>query len=156
MIGEDTSSAEAAAPPREAWASLERTSLIDTTLRLEAATAAMGLRRWFWGEGVCAQALVRSASARNTVSQLARDYLDLNVAVEPTIEHVNNMIPAAAAALLYEQDGKAGYKALADKAAQGLQPIWSAPHSKPISFDDVRAQSQERIARILGELGLNG
>ncbi|MHB1235370.1 MAG: glycoside hydrolase family 88 protein [Microbacteriaceae bacterium] len=91
--------------------------LIDTTLKLEAATGAMGLRRWFWGEGVCAQALVRSASARNTVSQLARDYLDLNVAVEPTIEHVNNMIPAAAAALLYEQDGKAGYKALADKAA---------------------------------------
>lgn len=48
------------------------------------------------------------------------------------------------------------HRALADKAAQGLQPIWSAPHSKPISFDDVRAQSQERIARILGELGLNG
>jgi propane monooxygenase small subunit len=48
------------------------------------------------------------------------------------------------------------HRALAEKAAQGLQPIWSAPHSKPISFDDVRAQSQERIARILGELGLNG
>lgn len=48
------------------------------------------------------------------------------------------------------------HRALADKAAQGLQPIWSAPHSKPISFDDVRAQSQERIAKIIGELGLAG
>ncbi|OUC50398.1 toluene hydroxylase, partial [Eggerthia catenaformis] len=47
------------------------------------------------------------------------------------------------------------HRALADKAALGLQPIWSMPHSKPISFDDIRAQSQERIGQILGELGLN-
>src|SRR5690606_19839761 len=46
------------------------------------------------------------------------------------------------------------HAALADKAALGLQPIWSMPHSKPIAFTDVRAQSQERLARILGELGL--
>jgi unsaturated rhamnogalacturonyl hydrolase len=117
MIGEDTSSAEAAAPPREAWVSLERTTLIDTTLSLEAATGAMGLRRWFWGEGVCAQALVRSAQVRGTVPQLARDYLDLNVATEPTIEHVNNMIPAATATLLFEQTHDEGYKALADRTA---------------------------------------
>lgn len=44
--------------------------------------------------------------------------------------------------------------ALADKAAAGLQPIWSIPHSKPVSFEDVRAVSGERIALILGELGL--
>ena len=48
------------------------------------------------------------------------------------------------------------HRALADKAAQGLQPIWSTPHSKPVSFDDVRAQSHERIGKIIGELGLNG
>ncbi len=46
------------------------------------------------------------------------------------------------------------HRALADKAALGLQPIWSMPHSKPVSFQDVRAQSQERIGKILGELGL--
>jgi propane monooxygenase small subunit len=28
------------------------------------------------------------------------------------------------------------------------------PHSKPISFPDVRSQSEERIGQILGELGL--
>lgn len=49
----------------------------------------------------------------------------------------------------------AKHRALADKAAQGLQPIWSMPHSKPVSFEDVRAQSRERIGQILGELGLN-
>lgn len=48
----------------------------------------------------------------------------------------------------------AKHGALADKAALGLQPIWSMPHSKPISFTDVRAQSEERIGQILGELGL--
>lgn len=47
------------------------------------------------------------------------------------------------------------HKALADRAAQGLQPIWSMPHSKPVSFEDVRAQSHERLDKILGELGLS-
>ena len=47
------------------------------------------------------------------------------------------------------------HRALADKAALGLQPIWSMPHSKPVSFEDVRAVSQERIGQILRELGLD-
>ncbi|MBD9449471.1 aromatic/alkene monooxygenase hydroxylase subunit beta [Rhizobium sp. RHZ01] len=46
------------------------------------------------------------------------------------------------------------HAALADKAATGLQPIWSMPHSKPISFADVQAKSQERIGTILSELDL--
>lgn len=44
---------------------------------------------------------------------------------------------------------------LADKAAAALQPIWSQPHSKPVSFEDVKAVSHERIGQILGELGLS-
>lgn len=48
----------------------------------------------------------------------------------------------------------ARHKALADKAAQNLQPIWSMPHSKPVSFEDMRAVSHERFNKILGELGL--
>lgn len=44
--------------------------------------------------------------------------------------------------------------ALANKAAAGLQPIWSQPHSKPVQYADARAQSVERIKKILGELGL--
>ncbi len=44
---------------------------------------------------------------------------------------------------------------LAEKAAAALQPIWSQPHSKPVSFEDVRAVSQERIGQIVSELGLS-
>ncbi|MET1416771.1 aromatic/alkene monooxygenase hydroxylase subunit beta [Roseibium sp. HPY-6] len=49
----------------------------------------------------------------------------------------------------------AKHGALADKAVQNLQPIWSQPHSKPVAFEDVRAVSHERIDQILGELGLS-
>ncbi|WP_146589831.1 aromatic/alkene monooxygenase hydroxylase subunit beta [Puniceibacterium confluentis] len=45
--------------------------------------------------------------------------------------------------------------ALAEKAALALQPIWSQPHSKPVSFHDVKAVSQERVGQILSELGLS-
>ncbi|MBF9035865.1 toluene hydroxylase [Rhodobacterales bacterium HKCCE2091] len=44
---------------------------------------------------------------------------------------------------------------LADKAAAALQPIWSQPHSKPVSFEQVKTVSHERFAQILGELGLS-
>lgn len=44
---------------------------------------------------------------------------------------------------------------LAEKAANALQPIWSQPHSKPVSFQDVKDVSRERLAQIVGELGLN-
>ncbi|MGQ0563934.1 MAG: aromatic/alkene monooxygenase hydroxylase subunit beta [Gemmobacter sp.] len=47
------------------------------------------------------------------------------------------------------------YAALADKAALSLQPIWSQPHSKPVSFAEAQAVSQERFAHILGELQLS-
>ena len=43
---------------------------------------------------------------------------------------------------------------LADKASAALRPIWSQPHSKPISYDDARAVSVERLDKILGELDL--
>lgn len=44
---------------------------------------------------------------------------------------------------------------LADKAAIALQPIWSQPHSKPVSFADAQAVSHERLSHILGEIGLS-
>ena len=46
------------------------------------------------------------------------------------------------------------HRDLADKAAAALQPIWSQPHSKPVSFEDVKAVSHERIGQIIAELGL--
>jgi propane 2-monooxygenase small subunit len=47
------------------------------------------------------------------------------------------------------------HAALAEKAAKQLQPIWSQPHSKPISFEEARAVSEERFAKILGEISLS-
>lgn len=47
------------------------------------------------------------------------------------------------------------HAALADKAARQLQPIWSKPHSKPVSFEEARAVSEERFAKILGEVSLS-
>ena len=46
------------------------------------------------------------------------------------------------------------HTALAEKAATQLQPIWSQPHSKPVSFSDAQARTTERLAKITGELGL--
>ncbi|MCR9087683.1 MAG: aromatic/alkene monooxygenase hydroxylase subunit beta [Rhodobacteraceae bacterium] len=46
------------------------------------------------------------------------------------------------------------HRDLADKAATALQPIWSQPHSKPVSFEDVKAVSHERIGHIISELGI--
>ena len=43
---------------------------------------------------------------------------------------------------------------LGEKAADALQPLWSKPHSKPVSFQDARSKSHERLGQILGELGL--
>lgn len=47
------------------------------------------------------------------------------------------------------------HAALADKAARQLQPIWSQPHSKPVSFEEARAGSEERFGQILAELNLS-
>jgi propane 2-monooxygenase small subunit len=44
---------------------------------------------------------------------------------------------------------------LADKAAKQLQPIWSQPHSKPVSFEEARSVSEERFRKILSELNLS-
>jgi propane monooxygenase small subunit len=44
---------------------------------------------------------------------------------------------------------------LADEAARKLQPIWSQAHSKPVSFEEARAVSEERFRKILGELNLS-
>ncbi len=47
------------------------------------------------------------------------------------------------------------HAALAEKAARNMQPIWSQAHAKPVSFDEARAVSEERFAKILGELNLS-
>ncbi|MDI9847819.1 toluene hydroxylase [Rhodoblastus sp. 17X3] len=46
------------------------------------------------------------------------------------------------------------HRALADAAATALQPLWSMPHSKPVSYAEAHAKRQERFEQIIRELGL--
>jgi hypothetical protein len=44
---------------------------------------------------------------------------------------------------------------LGEKAADALQPLWSKPHSKPVSFQDARSKSHERLGRTYNIKGVN-
>lgn len=106
MAGEDTSSAELAPPPREP---LTVDGLTASLPELEAAlverTQRMGLRRWFWGEGVCLLALVRSArSAGRPIPGAVRDFARSYLVAPPVLDHVNNLAPGAAVAELQVED----------------------------------------------------
>ena len=50
--------------------------------------------------------------------------------------------------------GSTKHGALADKAALGLQPIWSSRIPSRSHSPKSAAKSEERIGQILGELGL--
>ncbi len=65
----------------------------------------------------------------------------------------NDETHAAANRKLFKQWLKK-HRTLADKAAIGLQPIWSQPHSKPVAFAEVQEKSHERLNQILAELDL--
>jgi propane monooxygenase small subunit len=40
------------------------------------------------------------------------------------------------------------------RAARALQPVWSQPQAKPISFEESLTMSKERLITILNELHL--
>ncbi len=48
----------------------------------------------------------------------------------------------------------AKYTPLSIAAACALQPIWSQPQLKPVTFEDSFALSKERFVAILGQLKL--
>jgi unsaturated rhamnogalacturonyl hydrolase len=106
VAGEDTSSAELAAPPVPP---LPRAAFAGSLDHLESAvaerTGRMGLHRWFWGEGVCLLALTRGAAARAAaVPGLVTRFVADHVEAPPTLEHVNNLAPGAVVAELYRRD----------------------------------------------------
>jgi unsaturated rhamnogalacturonyl hydrolase len=105
MAGEDLSSAESSLPPR---APLTREEFAARQERLEAdvqaATAASGMTRWFWGEGVCLLAAVRLADARGEGTPAwVSAFFDAYATDAPTLEHVNNLAPGAALAHLHRR-----------------------------------------------------
>ncbi|GAB2507513.1 rhamnogalacturonyl hydrolase YesR [Microbacterium petrolearium] len=106
MAGEDLSSAELAAAPRTPLtpaAFLASREGIEDALQRE--TAAWGMTRWFWGEGVCLLAALRLADARGErAPEWVRSFMDPYLAAPPVLEHVNNLAPGAALAELHARD----------------------------------------------------
>lgn len=105
MAGEDTTSAELSAPPLNP---LPRETLVANLDQLESAlisgTEGMGIKRWFWGEGVCLLALWRGASARGAETpRLITSFTESYIGTPPVLEHVNNLAPGAAIAELHRR-----------------------------------------------------
>jgi unsaturated rhamnogalacturonyl hydrolase len=101
VAGEDLTSAELAAPPQpplaidEVW----RPRLEALTDEVSAATWKLGLRSWFWGEGVCLLGMLRAAEARGLEPpQPVLDFLTEHATAGITLEHVNNLAAGGAAA----------------------------------------------------------
>ncbi|PPF38490.1 hypothetical protein C5E05_05650 [Pseudoclavibacter sp. AY1H1] len=116
MAGEDTSSADLAPPPLPPLAKAAvGTGFAELEGDLLRGTLAMGVDRWFWGEGVCLLATWRAAEARgSTPPQLVLDYMGRHATRLPVLEHVNNMAPAATAAELLRASGDPGARRLVD------------------------------------------
>jgi unsaturated rhamnogalacturonyl hydrolase len=116
MAGEDLSSSELAAPLRPPLTRDEfaaRQSAIEDAL--QAATAAQGMHRWFWGEGVCLLASHRLAAARGErTPDWVTGFYAPYAASAPVLEHVNNLAPGAALAELQRLHADDRWLALLD------------------------------------------
>ncbi|MFC7486021.1 glycoside hydrolase family 88 protein [Knoellia sp. CPCC 206453] len=123
MAAEDTDNARLAVPPRPGW-TVEATTALNlhrVTHEVAAATWRLGLRRWFWGEGVCLLGLVRAAEAFDEpVPQAVLDWYDSHLAdpsVDPTalLDHVNEVAPGTAAVHLVTHGARTAYLPALDR-----------------------------------------
>jgi len=101
----DTDNTRLTPPPLLPWQPVDATSaaLADLADRVAAATWEQGLRRWFWGEGVCLLGLIQvgQAFAETTPSRVI-DWYDerlLPGGADPSwgVEHLNELAPGAGA-----------------------------------------------------------
>ncbi|PDQ36458.1 MAG: hypothetical protein B5766_00805 [Candidatus Lumbricidophila eiseniae] len=118
MTGLDTSSAELASPPTQPLGErdITRVALSRMAGRVIDRTVELGFTRWFWGEGVCAQAMLRATDALGSPPpQVIFDYFDSFAACPPIIEHVNNLVSGASACVMYQRTGDDSYRSLADR-----------------------------------------
>lgn len=129
MTGLDPSSAEGASPPLPPIdpSALTVDVLTRTGRRIGRRAADMGLRRWFWGEGVVLLGLLRQGEACGDplppfVIDFVNDHLSRGIAPD----HVNSIIPGAACAWLYRETGDRRY---ADACERLL--VWLAERTGP-------------------------
>lgn len=107
MAGEDLSSAQLSAPPRPPLRGLDRAELEALADAVSDATWKIGLHAWFWGEGVCLLGLLRTAAARGLpVEAPVLGYLRAHAAAGISLDHVNSLAPAAAAAVAAQEPGR--------------------------------------------------
>jgi unsaturated rhamnogalacturonyl hydrolase len=102
VAGEDLTSAELAAPPRPPLPvdQVRRPGLEALTDAVTAATWKLGLRSWFWGEGVCLLGMLRTTEVRGLApSEPVVEFLTGHAPTSVAFEHVNNLAPSAAAAV---------------------------------------------------------
>lgn len=116
MPGEDTDNARLAAPPLEPWRPADVTSraLAAVAHRAAAATWRLGLRRWFWGEGVCLFGLVEAGLAFDDASPTeVVEWYDAHLTGgrDPlaSLGHVNEVAPGAAAVVVAARSDRAAY-----------------------------------------------
>jgi unsaturated rhamnogalacturonyl hydrolase len=108
MAAQDTDNARLAPIPLQPWGAAEATSaaLAAVAGRVAGATWRLGLRRWFWGEGVCLLGLVQAGQVFDgRVPARVVDWYDerlLAAGVDPSaqVEHVNELAPGTAAVAL--------------------------------------------------------
>lgn len=99
MPSEDTGPASQAEAPLAPLGELSRDELFAFGRRLAAATWNLGLPRWFWPEGVALIGLVDfGLVAQSDDCRRVKDWTGVMLASAPTVEHVNDVTPAAAAA----------------------------------------------------------
>jgi len=104
VAAQDTDNARLAPVPLQPWGPADATgaALAGVSGRVAAATWRLGLRRWFWGEGVCQLGLVQAGQVFDGgVPARVVDWYDERLlgGGDPSraVEHVNELAPGTAA-----------------------------------------------------------
>jgi len=162
MASEDTDNARLAEPPRDPVddSALTRDELARTATLVAKATWALGLPRWFWGEGVCLTGLVQAGQEFDAGIPIeVVEWYDRQIATHPlrNLDHVNEVAPGAAAVDVVAGAGRTDYlpllRALADwtegpdqpRAANGALEHWPG---------GVWADTMYMVGRFLLRLGV--
>lgn len=110
--GLDVAQAGSAEPPRPPAdpSELDVGLLTATARRIAERAMTMGLTRWFWGEGVVLQGMLRLAGATGgPAPAFVVDFVDRHLAGGVELGHVNNLAPGGACADLYAATGRRRY-----------------------------------------------